>query len=511
MLSDIEIAQQTKAEPITAIADKLGVDGRTYLEKVVQLQIDVPLPGRKTLERMFVGQLAEIDPDAMNLDKESQKYFRMLFEGGIKHFLATPRACTRLLNMLRFTYPTLAGQVSFPDLLGISCLMSFSSQAIQAIRSFSDAFVGHCDEQGRGWANLKSFHTSWLAELPKRDHAAVGTIVRLLFPKVAWALNGPARGEEYVEIWNQQRRVCSVKHFESYFRLGLTAGEAAEHQWQNMVELLDDATAFAQALHRFGPLEDGLGEGWVGELLQQASEFVNEQANPDQARKLFRAIMRRGDRLAAVRTDNSEQGLRIEPIHWVVSVLLDCLLRIDVPNQRLEILSTSVFEDAGLITAAELLELLEYRVDIFADGKETPTDEANTAKLLKVLRILDRRIQEASENGQLAEHPQFMKIVQKWYQFGRRAKARKWIRETCVTNQQFVDALLQVRSSSGLDSANEAADNANALPVELLVALFDRNDMLMRCDNILRERPNWLTADGMHTLELLEGLLSARA
>ncbi len=45
-----------------AISDKLGVDGRTYLEKVVQLQIDVPLPGRMTLERMVIGQLEAIDP-----------------------------------------------------------------------------------------------------------------------------------------------------------------------------------------------------------------------------------------------------------------------------------------------------------------------------------------------------------------------------------------------------------------------------------------------------------------
>ncbi|MBI2480718.1 MAG: AAA family ATPase, partial [Planctomycetia bacterium] len=114
---------------VEAIGNKLGVDGRTYLEKVVQLQIDVPLPRRMTLERMVVGQLAAIESTASSLDNEGQRHFRLLFEGGVKHFLATPRACTRLLNVIRFTYPTLAGQVYFPDMLGICCLMSFSSQA----------------------------------------------------------------------------------------------------------------------------------------------------------------------------------------------------------------------------------------------------------------------------------------------------------------------------------------------------------------------------------------------
>ena len=109
---------------------------------MIQLQIDVPLPTRMTLERMVIGQLAEIDPDSQALDDETKMVFRMIFESGIKHFLATPRTCTRFLNVVRFIFPTVKGQIFLPDLLGLSCLMAFSSQAIQAIRSFQDAFVG---------------------------------------------------------------------------------------------------------------------------------------------------------------------------------------------------------------------------------------------------------------------------------------------------------------------------------------------------------------------------------
>jgi predicted KAP-like P-loop ATPase len=483
-----------------AVGNKLGVDGRTYLEKVVQLQIDVPLPGRMTLERMVIGQFEVIDPAAKSLDAEGQRQFRILFSGGVKHFLATPRACTRLLNVLRFTYPTLAGQVYFPDMLGVSCLMSFSPQAIQAIRSSSEAFVGHCAMKGQGWMDLRNFHTAWLGQIHQRDRAAVEAIVRALFPKVAWALNGPIRGEEYAEIWHQQQRICSEKHFDTYFRLGLSAGEAADHQWQNMVELLDDATAFARSLERFGPVEEGQGgTGWVGELLQQASDFVNEQANSEQASDVFRAIMRRGDQIAAVK-DASDQDHLIEHIHWVVWVLVDCLLRIDDPAQRLGVLSTSVTEDAGLLTAAELLDALDYRSDIFAEGGQAPTAEANTAKLVHVLKILDRRIQEASENGQLASHPQFMKVVQKWWQFGRKAKSRDWVRATCETDERFVEVIVQVLENSGSDDPESTAAG-------FLVELFDRNELLTRCDNLLREPPDWLQPEGTRAMELLAGQL----
>ena len=491
---------------VDAIGDKLGVDGRTYLEKVVQLQIDVPLPGRMTLERLVVGQLAAIDPAANALDSEAQRYFRILFEGGIKHFLATPRACTRLLNVVRFTYPTSSGQVYFPDLLGICCLMAFSSQAI---RSFSESFVGHCDHRGRGWLNLKKFHSSWLSDIPDRDRGAVESIVRLLFPKVSWALDGPERGEEYVEIWEQDMRICSEKNFDAYFRLGLTAGEAAERQWRNMVALMDDATAFAQALQRFGPLEEGQGTSWVGELLQQASDFVGSQATPEQARNLFQAILRRGDQIAAVK-DDQQHHFTISPVHSAVTVLVDCLQRIEQPKQRLEALTQAVSSDASLLATAELLELLEYRIDLFADGKEVPSVEANTGKLLKILKKLVARIEKTGESGELAEHPLYMKVVQKWHHFGRRIKSRKWVKANCKSDEFFVEGLVQVAPTAAMLSANPEETVTSGFPLEMLVDLFGRDFLLKRCKNILKRQPDWLTNEGEQVLNLVELMLSKK-
>lgn len=484
---------------VEAIGDKLGVDGRTYLEKVVQLQIDVPLPGRMTLERMVVGQLAAIDPSAAALDDEAQRQFRLLFEGGVKHFLSTPRACTRLLNVLRFTYPTLTGQVYFPDLLGICCLMSFSSQAIQAIRSSSEAFVGPCDERGRGWVGLKEFHTTWLKRIPLRDRAAVESIVRLLFPKVAWSLNGPVRGEAYVEIWRRQKRICSTRHFDSYFRLGLSAGEAAERQWRNMIDLLDDATSFAQALQRFGPLEGGSQSSWVDELLRKATDFVNEQATPEQAAKLFSALLRRGDQIAAIKEEEKENRLTVDPVHWVIAVLLDCLRRVDTPAARYRTLTEAVSDDAGLLTAANLVELLDLRADLFADGDKPPSAEANKAKLMQVLKVLDARIQRASQDGSLSRHPLSVRIAHKWHQFGRKGPARNWIERHCEEDSALVAAMAQVcPAPEDIDSISASLE----FPARLLADLFDQDALLARCRQILDDEPEWLSDEDERMLQL---------
>ncbi len=482
-----------------AITEKLGVDGRTYLEKVIQLQIDVPIPGRMTLQRMVIGQLEEIDPGAGELDAESQAYFRMLFNQGVKHFLVTPRACTRLLNVLRFTYPTLTGQVYFPDMLGMACLMSFCSQAVQAIRSNSNAFVGHCDPSGKDWIKIRRFHKQWLASLPKKDRSSVESIIRLLFPKVAWALNGPLRGEEYLEQWNERKWICSPKHFDAYFRLGLSAGEAAEYQWHNIVELLDDATAFARSLHRFGALEEGQGEEWIDDLLRQADDFIHEKATADQAAQIFRAIMRRGDQIAAVTGDVGQQW-KTGPFHSAISLLVDCLLKIEPPPRRAEVLTESVGTDAGLLTAAEFIELAQYRLDALADQDESPDIHSKSEKLKQVIRILDRRIQAACQDGSLAEHPLFARVIQKWYHFGRKKRSQQWLQRHCREDQRFVAALVQLAPPWTLRDSRDSVDGTALLPFAFLTEMFGRKQLVQRCARIMLESPDWLTADAESVL-----------
>lgn len=490
---------------VEALENKLGVNGRVYLEKVIQLQIDVPIPTRMTMERMVIGQLAAIDPDSQRLDEESRAGFRMLFESGIKHFLVTPRACTRFLNVVRFIYPTVKDQVFLPDLLGLACLMAFGSQSIQAIRSFQDAFVGPCDERGRGWVDLSTFHDRWLSKIPQRDRPATETVLRLLFPKVAWALNGPIRGDSFSSYWDEKRRICSPKHFDTYFRLGLSAGEATEFQWQNLIMLLDDAASFAKALQQFGPLSDDKAESWIMELLQQASDFINETADSEQAERMFSALMRRGDQVDLFDQEAAAERL-IEPIHRVVSLLVECLQKIETPSERLHVLKESVGFDASLFTATELLEILEHRTDLFAEKGEQADTQVLSAKILEVVKLLDERIDIASQNGQLAKHPQLIRILRKWYLYGRRNKVQNWIESYCEDHQALISLLLKISEDEALVSDADRKLKT-LIPLELIRRFFKIEKLTATLQRLGDEEPDWLSLEGELLISALLDLL----
>jgi predicted KAP-like P-loop ATPase len=74
-----------------AINEQLGVDGKTYLEKIVQLQIDVPPTAQTAIHQMFMEQLNELMRGEEDVTPQQGQYFWNVFHDGIKQFLVTPR------------------------------------------------------------------------------------------------------------------------------------------------------------------------------------------------------------------------------------------------------------------------------------------------------------------------------------------------------------------------------------------------------------------------------------
>ena len=87
-----------------AIQETLGLDGKAYLEKIVQVQIDIPPASPLLLQGLFLSQLdGLLEPDSITRD--TKKDFENLFHDGLKTFFKTPRAVKRLTNVLRVLFP----------------------------------------------------------------------------------------------------------------------------------------------------------------------------------------------------------------------------------------------------------------------------------------------------------------------------------------------------------------------------------------------------------------------
>ena len=66
---------------------------------------------------------------------------------------------------------------------------------------------------------------------------------------------------------------------------------------------------------------------------------------------------------------------------------------------------------------------------------------------------------------------------------------------------------MQLQFGSGSVDASEPSDLVNSLPLGFLTEVFGRDQLMRQCDEILDERPEWLTARQAGTLQLLRDSL----
>jgi predicted KAP-like P-loop ATPase len=111
------------------LSDKYGVDGRRYLEKIVQVGFDIPALEPTKLAELFFEELDKIVssiPDGQ-WDRE---HWQELYLSGLRHFFKTPRDIVRYVNGIRINLPPLLGEINAVDFVGLEAIRTFAPQLL---------------------------------------------------------------------------------------------------------------------------------------------------------------------------------------------------------------------------------------------------------------------------------------------------------------------------------------------------------------------------------------------
>lgn len=498
-----------------AINEQLGVDGKTYLEKIVQLQIDVPPTAQTAIHQMFMEQFNELMSGEEEMSPQQGQYFWNVFHDGLKHFLVTPRAAKKLINMLRFAYPPLRGEVNVVDMIGIACLTTFTPRVITTIATNADQFTGVGPRTAFGgqdeYQQRKAFHQAWLDDLPEGERLAVEGIVKRLFPNVNHALGGSGYSAEFETIWQRELKVCSSAHFEKYFRLAIPTGTISENEWKQIEESFNDESELDQLLAGYvgqsGP--HGL-RSRVSELLDRALLFARA-ASPDQATKLFQSLLRAGDILLAIKDEDTLGGmLPIDNKLRMTWVVLELLQRIGTNKQRELMIEESLKQDVGPHSATELVVSLGLQNGTY--GEETDKSDpryvpivskAFVRRIAKHVRAIIRNETQGDQGDKLASHGDFMRIVVNWWRIGGKKEAKEWLRKTTKSDTMLVATLIQQLSTTRMHGMSDrTAIETEVIDSRFLKKFLPLKECRQRCENLLKEPPEWLDERGRKALSI---------
>lgn len=221
--------------------------GRNFLEKIVQVPLNLPMADKLSLRKFFFDCVDEVlKESAVELTDEESQAFVINYIYGLEPRLATPRIAKCYRNVLSFSLPILKKRVNHLDLMLVEALRVFYPALYDIIRANPDVFLGTQlvnyieGEDPIKVRNSKIIERGFTGLLAEEIEAAK-YILKYLFPRTMIIFgSGSYYGAEWNETWNNELRVASEEHFSKYFSYSISDNDISNAEIKKFIELVEN-------------------------------------------------------------------------------------------------------------------------------------------------------------------------------------------------------------------------------------------------------------------------------
>ena len=216
-------------------------EGPHFLEKIIQASFHLPMPLQKDLNDAILNVILDIcNPQ----NEDNQTRFFNIFYDVVAPYITTPRHVVRFRNAISVTWPTIVDEVNFADFIALETLRLYEPFLFHAIHT-NKQMLCSLDTQYERDQNNEIRLECFLSEIKEEHHETAMLSLQRLFPNMEDA----GYTNEFLAIWDAERRVCIDSHFDTYFRLTLSEEALSIRRIDEIITKADDRK-FIQALFR---------------------------------------------------------------------------------------------------------------------------------------------------------------------------------------------------------------------------------------------------------------------
>ena len=227
LVFDRDIAEET-------IKRKYPSEGPHFLEKIIQASFEIPLPLSDDLNSSI---LADIEATCGSPPEEQVVYFMNIFYDAVVPYIAMPRDVVRLASAIAVSWPPINGEVNIADFLAVETLRLFEPKLHSAIRAKKEDVCG-IKQEGLGNAeDTDRILEALLRLVPSERRETVKTALLRLFPR----LENVGYASEFITAWEAERRLCTRKYFDAYFRMTIGDESIPRSELDELIARCDDA------------------------------------------------------------------------------------------------------------------------------------------------------------------------------------------------------------------------------------------------------------------------------
>jgi hypothetical protein len=241
---------------VEAALSEKGLSGRDYLEKIIQLPIDIPTVPASALHLQIISELNSVLGDAANIESPQQftsRRWDSAYQKVIRPLIRNVRDLRRYGAALPGTLQNLEGKVSLIDVLTLESVRIFRPDVFAAIAVNHDAL---CYAKEEFWdrdlkREKRQQQIETFLQSDKSPESITRDLLEVLFPVAVDRQAGQDASGASVHEWTKDRRVA-IGPLLTYY-LERVAGSALQGQWiaEQLPELLgniDEFEAFAETV-----------------------------------------------------------------------------------------------------------------------------------------------------------------------------------------------------------------------------------------------------------------------
>lgn len=410
------------------VAKALDPDGAEYIEKIVQVPFELPIPTNVQIRKLLLENLEKVIGKIPNeLYSDFDKFFQVetLPIGYIPHIqeiVDTPRKVVRLINALRVTHSAVKGEVDPADFVAIETFRVFMPELYDEIRRRKHIYVAiNQSDVTRSYFNSIS-SKKWYSD-------NVFELIKKLFPNL---------GSNYIYAGRKRPlQISDPQHFDTYFQLRIADDSVSISELQDIFSHANNAKLLSAQLDSFAENNPERISSLIQRLLDESASIV---ANENIASVIV-AILEVGDRLlyeanGSFRAHSGSDESRL-------TELVTALLKLTTDrNQQFHILRDALIYGSADIFAIKIIIAIEDIYKRFGpkDHLREHYTVVNEESIPKLDRCAEEKVKRIVSKDNFFENYHMATVLHTWVLIEPEV-AKKWIDQALQNPNNLINFL----------------------------------------------------------------------
>lgn len=438
--------------------------GRDFLEKIVQVPLNVPKANSDALRNYCFELINKIfDVHKIEVQDEELMNFGYQFTTNIVSRLETPRMAVRYANLLSFSLPLLNKEINISDLLLIEAIKIFYPQHYTFIKQNSDYFIsdyknlfGESDEEKK--LQIKSKIEELGKEFTIHQKKCILDLIQHLFPYLKEAYNS-WHTSSYIETsLYKNKNIGSPKYFSRYFSYVVSEGDISDVEFNEFISNLDNFEHLQMADTISRLVKNGSPDNFIFKI-----RVIEDSFKWDSSKKLLYTLPVLGYLFPGT-SEPLTMGFNSPKTQ--LAILICQLLK----NQNN--LHDRLIAGKEVMSKADTLELAN-EILTWANVGNTDEDKVFNESEIKILKrlLIERIIRESGDIPIYSKHANLYYIFRYWNECDRKQMI-EYVKKHIKKNPNEIFLLL--RSVMSKNSLSNKILDINKEKFDFINTLFDK-------------------------------------